>query len=44
MKKIKSLVARIIWKIAGISPKAGNAVMDILGDENYVKVMNHQKQ
>lgn len=32
------VVANKIWKIAGISPEYGNAVMDLLGEETYKKV------
>ena len=39
--KIK--VSKLIWKIAGISPKWGNRVMDILGYENYCKIAIYQK-
>lgn len=31
--------AQKIWDIAKISPEHGNAVMDLLGDETYEKVM-----
>lgn len=44
MRKIKILLSKLIWKIAGISPKWGNLVMDILGDKNYCKVMQYQKE
>lgn len=37
-------VAKKIWEIARISPKHGNAVMDILGEEAYEKVMRLQKE
>ena len=40
---MKRLVAKLIWKVAGISPKMGNRVMDIIGYDNYVKVMKYQK-
>lgn len=42
MRKFKIIISKIIWKIAGISPKWGNRVMDILGYENYCKVMKYQ--
>ena len=32
-------VARRIWEIAAESPEAGNAVMDTLGEECYIRVM-----
>lgn len=35
---MKKLLAKIIWKIAAISPEWGNRVMDIIGYNNYVKV------
>ena len=41
---IKIDVAKRIWKIAGLSPEHGNAVMDILGEEAYQKVMHLQKE
>lgn len=41
IRKIKVIISKLIWKVAGISPKMGNLVMDILGDENYCKVMNY---
>lgn len=44
MKKIKVMISKLIWKVAGISPKMGNLVMDILGDDNYVKVMNYANE
>lgn len=43
MLKLKIIISKIIWKIAGISPKWGNRVMDILGYENYIKVSKYQK-
>lgn len=42
MRKLKIAFANLIWKIAGISPKMGNMVMDILGYENYCKVAKCQ--
>lgn len=44
MTKIKILISKLIWKIAGISPNVGNKVMDILGYDNYVKVMRNQSK
>ena len=44
MRKLKIMISKIIWKIAGISPKMGNRVMDILGYENYCKVMRYQSE
>ena len=41
IKKFKVMISKLIWKVAGISPKMGNLVMDILGDDNYAKVMNY---
>ena len=35
--------AKKIWAIAGESPEMGNAVMDLIGDETYKKVMELQK-
>ncbi len=35
--------AKKIWAIAGESPEMGNAVMDLLGEEAYNKVMELQK-
>ena len=34
--------AKKIWDIAKISPEMGNAVMDVLGDEVYDRVMKIQ--
>lgn len=42
MKWLKKKVSKILWKIAGISPACGNLIMDILGYENYCKVMKYQ--
>ena len=42
MRKLKIIISKLIWKIAAISPKWGNRVMDILGYENYCKVMKYQ--
>ena len=44
MRKIKIIFSKLIWKIAGFSSKWGNRVMDILGYENYCKVMRYQKE
>lgn len=41
---IKKDVAKQIWAIAGISPEHGNAVMDIIGEEAYEKVMRLQSE
>ena len=35
--------AKKIWKVAGESPEMGNAVIDLIGDEAYNKVMELQK-
>lgn len=43
MLKIKVLFSKLIWKVAGISPKWGNRVMDFIGYENYCKVAKYQK-
>lgn len=32
-------VAKRIWEIAAESPEAGNAVMDTLGEECYIRIM-----
>lgn len=37
-------VAKLIWKIAGISSEHGNAVMDVLGAEAYQNVMKLQRE
>lgn len=37
-------VAKKIWEIAGISSEYGNAVMDVIGEEAYEKVMKLQKE
>ena len=39
MRKIKIIGARIIWRICGIHWRIGNAVMDIFGEDNYIKIM-----
>lgn len=43
MRKLKIMVSKLIWKIAGVSPKWGNRVMDMLGYERYCKVMRYQR-
>ena len=43
-KQIEVEVAKKIWEIAGISAKHGNAVMDIIGEEAYERVMKLQKE
>lgn len=45
MKENTNIVnaAKKIWAIAGESPEMGNAVMDLIGDEAYNKVMELQK-
>ena len=42
--KVEQLVIDRIWDIAKISPEHGNALMDILGDENYNYVMRNHSQ
>lgn len=42
MTKIKVAVSKLIWKVAGISPKWGNRVMDILGYKRYCKIAKYQ--
>lgn len=41
-QRLKVFLANFIWKIAAISPKWGNRVMDFIGYENYVKVAKTQ--
>lgn len=41
---IKVEVAKKIWEIAGISSEYRNAVMDLIGEEAYEKVMKMQKE
>lgn len=41
-KWLKTILANLLWKIAAISPKWGNRVMDFIGYENYVKVAKTQ--
>lgn len=43
MLKLKIIISKLIWKVAAISPEWGNRVMDILGYNNYCKVMWHQR-
>ena len=43
-KQIEVEVAKKIWEIASISAKHGNAVMDIIGEEAYERVMKLQKE
>lgn len=42
MFRIKVIMSKLIWKVAAISPEWGNRVMDILGYNNYFKVMLYQ--
>ena len=35
-------IAKNIWSLCKISPEAGNAVMDLIGDEAYQKIMKLQ--
>lgn len=44
MTDIEIDAAKKIWAIAGISPEYGNAVMDIIGEEAYEKVMRLQSE
>lgn len=37
-------VANLIWDIAKISPEHGNALIDIIGEDAYAKVMKLQKE
>ena len=37
-------VAKKIWAIAGISSEYGNAVMDVIGEDAYNRVMRLQKE
>ena len=41
---LKIAVSKVLWKIAGVSPKMGNLVMDIIGYDNYCKVMKYQRR
>lgn len=42
--KIDAIVAKEIWSIAAKSPEYGNALMDVLGEEIYNKVMILQRE
>lgn len=42
--KAKVEVAKLIWEIAGRSAEYGNAVMDILGEDAYLNVMDLQRE
>lgn len=37
-------IANKIWDIAAKSPEHGNALMDLLGEEAYVKIMSLQNK
>lgn len=39
MDNVKTEVINLIWDICKISPEHGNAVMDIIGDEAYERIM-----
>lgn len=41
-KQIEIEVAKEIWNICKKSPEHGNAVMDVIGEEAYKKVMELQ--
>lgn len=41
-RKLKVCFANLIWRIAGISPKWGNRVMDFIGYKNYIKISKTQ--
>lgn len=43
MTNIEREVANKIWEIARISPMHGNAIMDVIGEEAYIKIMMMQK-
>lgn len=43
-KQIEIEVAKAIWDICKKSPEHGNAVMDVIGDEAYQKVMELQSK
>ena len=43
-KPIEIEVAKAIWDICKKSPEHGNAVMDVIGDEAYQKVMELQSK
>lgn len=38
MRKIKIMIANLIWRFCKISPKTGNFVMDLVGWNNYIKI------
>ena len=40
----ETLVAKEIWNIAAKSPEYGNALMDLLGQEIYDKIMFLQRE
>ena len=40
----ETLIAKEIWNIAAKSPEYGNALMDLLGEEIYNKIMILQKE
>ena len=44
-KQIEIEVAKQIWAICKKSPEHGNAVMDVIGEESYKKVIElHSKE
>ena len=43
-KQIEIEVAKEIWTICKKSPEHGNAVMDVIGEEAYKKVMELQSK
>ncbi len=43
-KQIEIEVAKEIWTICKKSPEHGNAVMDVIGEEAYEKVMKLQSK
>ena len=43
MRTFKIIISKLIWKMAGLSSNCGNKVMDILGYDNYIKIMRYQK-
>mgnify|MGYP001237650712 FL=1 len=43
-KQIEIEVAKEIWNICKKSPEHGNAVMDVIGEEAYEKVMKLQSK
>ena len=43
MLKIKIIISKLIWKLAGHSPRWGNRVVDILGYDDYCKIARYQK-